>query len=364
MEFSGDGGESPPDKPNKKAECLKKEVNGQNICVERKVETFQVQGLENKFVNFIFVLDVSPSMTDDLARLGQAFEPLISQIKGINWQMFFTTADHGDHTLITEIIYYGENPSMGEHIVQHQKWQDYQGDQPYFGRLMYLEYQGKKQSQKQLNAKTPDYTNVFKDTLTRGLDEDCSLAPYCQGSMEQPLRALNSSLEQLAQNGSLATGDIVSFIITDEDERVEDQAHATTAEEVLQNFKKLFPEKSFHAFSLLIQDEECLAQQRKHSPQSVYGKKISKLAEMTQGKNISLCESNYGPPLEELSVLLRGLIESLKLKEEPILNGEITVEFVKGKNRPGWELQKNNLVFKEALEPGSEIKVSYFVKAK
>ena len=347
------------DDQSKNKECLKKEVEGQSICVEQKVETFQVKTLGSKSVDFLFVLDVSPSMTDDLARLGQSFEALMSQILISNWQMFFTTADHGDHD-------YEEDPVSGEKIFSHQKWQDYQGKEPYFGRFMQLEYQGKKLSQTDLSAKTLDYVNVFKDTLTRGLDEDCSLAPYCQGSLEQPLRVLDSSLARLALADTLTlrkSATLVSFIVTDEDERVEDQENATTADEVLRNFKKLFPGKPFHAFALLIQDEKCLTLQKQHSPQSVYGKKVSELAELTDGKNISLCEENYGPALQELSSLLRALIESLELKEEPILKEEIKVEFVKGK-RTDWKLTGNKLLFKKALSPGSEIKVSYFVKTK
>ena len=347
---------------NEKGGCLIKKVEGQDICVEQKVETFHVKNLHDRFVDFLFILDVSPSMTDDLAHLGQGFEDLISQIKGSNWQMAFTTADHGDHD-------YDEYLDSGIKVFSQQKWEDYQGDQPYFGQFMNLEYQGKKLPQIILDPATPDYVNIFKDTVTRGMDEECSLAPYCQGSLEQPLRVLNSSLKRLARSDSessfLKKSEVlVSFIVTDEDERVEDQNHATTAEEVLTDFSKLFPEKSFHVFTLLIQDETCLIQQKEHSLQSVYGTKISELAKITNGKNVSLCEENYGPPLQEISAILRTLIESLELKEEPILKEEIKVEFIKGESQENWKTVGNKLVFKEFLTPDSEIKVSYFVKAK
>ncbi len=350
------------EKNKKTNSCIIKKVEGQDVCVEQRVETFYIGNLHDRFVDFLFILDVSPSMEDDLARLGQGFEDLISQIKGSNWQMAFTTADHGDHN-------YGEELESGKKIFPQQKWEDYQGDKPYFGHFMHLEYQGEKLPQTVLNPQTPDYVNVFKDTITRDKDEDCLLAPYCQGSLEQPLRVLNSGIERLAQAESdssmLKNSEVlVSFIVTDEDERLEDQDHATTAEEVLNNFKKRFPEKSFHVFTLLIQDEECLVQQKKYSPQSVYGEKISELAKMTNGKNISLCEENYGPPLQEASALLRSLIESVELKEEPVLKAEIKVEFVKGKSQENWDTVGKKLVFKEFLTPDSEIKVSYFVKSK
>ena len=344
-------------------DCLEKEVKGKTICVIKKEETFQVDALNKKAVDFIFVLDVSPSMVEDLARLGQAFEDLMSQIVASHWQIFFTTADHGDHDHTID-------PVSGKTAFSHQKWQDYHEDQPYFGNFMYLEHQGKKINQKKLDAQTSDYINVFKDTVTRGPGGDCSLAPYCQGSLEQPLRVLKSSLERLAQGKQIgntlslnpSAKDTVSFIITDEDERSENSDQATTAEEVLGTFKKLFPEKSLHSFSFVIQDDECLARQKQYSPQSVYGQKVSKLAELTNGKNISLCEESYGLLLQELSHLVRSLIESLTLKEQPILESEITVEFKKGTPRTEWQLKGRKLIFKEVLELGSEIKVSYFVE--
>ena len=340
-------------------ECLKKTINGQEICVEQRIETFHVQKIEDKLVDFLFVLDVSPSMTNDLSRLGQAFESLMSQIHQSQWQIFFTTADHGDHD-------YSVDLDTDEKIFDHLKWEDYSGNEPFFGYFMHLEYQGKKMNQQQLNSETPDYINVFKDTLTRKSGDDCSLAPYCQGSLEQPLRVLNSSLERLAQSKTpilRESADFVSFIVTDEDERVEDPNQATKASEVLKTFNTLFPKKSFYSFGLLIQDEQCLTQQKNHSPQAVYGEKVSELASLTQGKNVSLCEEDYGPDLEELSRLLRIFMESVKLKEKPI-SPEIQVQFIKGKRQTGWKLEGNKLMFKKALEPGSEIKVSYFVKTK
>ena len=343
-------------------ECLSKKVNGELVCVEQRTETFHINDLGNKNVDFLFVLDVSRSMTEDLTRLGQAFKPLISQIRDTNWRMFFTTADHGDHDYLS----FGEEKQFSK-----QKWEDYAGEEPYFGQFMYLEYQGKKLNQQELSPSVSDYENVFKDTLTRLSEDGCSLAPYCQGDMEQPLRVLNSALERWAKNGGpTSIGEqarkrdtVVSFIVTDEDERSEDPKSALEASEVVENFKKWFPKKSFHSFALLVQDEACLEIQQKHSSDSVYGTRVSELAPLTQGKNISICEKNYGPALEGLSHLLRNLIQDLQLEEEPLVKEEVTVDFVKGADK-SWELKGKKLFFEEALQTGSEIQVSYFVRDK
>ena len=345
------------DGPQQESECIKKEVRGEMVCVEEKVEIFTVDELSSKSVDFLFILDVSPSMTDDLAHLGKSFESLMSQIIQSNWRMFFTTADHGDH----------DAHKIGDKIVfTQQKWSDYQGTEPIFGRFMNLEYKGKVLPQKYLDMRTPDFINVFRDTLTKTPGEDCSHAPYCQGSLEQPLRALKSVLERVAQDSSSGIrekADVISFIVTDEDERKEDPLSATTAQEVVETAKKLFPQKMFSAFSILIQDQQCLDQQRKHSPDSVHGKKVSELAELANGKNISLCEADYGPPLEDLSTLLRALIEGFFLAKEPISSEDIKVEFLNKKaSSKNWRLRGKKVIFPEGLEPGLQIKVSYFVE--
>ena len=362
LEFVDDGSESPPGPTvGGKAKCVKKMVKGRELCVKRVKETFHVKGVENKPVYFVFILDVSSSMEDDLARLGQAFEDMMSQVHKSNWRMFFTTADHGDHV---PWILPGGNLEF-----THQKWEDYKGDEPHFGQLMHLEHKGKKLDQKQLDAKTPDYIEVFKDTLTRNPGDGCDLAPYCQRDMEQPLRVLNSCLERWAQGGDdilseHPEADIISFTVTDEDERKEDQAHATTAKEVVDNFNTLFPHRSLYSFSLIIQDDKCLEQQKKYAIGSVYGTKVSELARLTHGDNISICEENYGPPLQKLSHILRSLIESVELKQDPVLAEDIKVEFIGGTTEVDWELRGKKLVFKEALKPGSKVKISYFVESK
>lgn len=342
-------------------ECLEKEIDGQIVCLEEKTEIFTVGELSNKWVDFLFVLDVSPSMTDDLARLGQSFESLMSQVIKSNWRMFFTTADHGDHVFNIA----GNN----EKIFTQQKWRDYQGTEPIFGRFMNLESKGKVLPQKYLDMSLSNYIDIFKDTLTRSPEDGCARAPYCQGALEQPLRVLNSVLERVAQDSSSGLrkqADIVSFIVTDEDERKEDPLSATTAEEVVQTAKELFPTKKFSAFSVLIQegDENCLNQQIKRSADSVYGTKVSELAHRTGGKNISLCEEDYGPPLQELSALLRSIIEGFSLKEEPISTADIKVEVLNNKKTIStkWKLVGKQMVFEGGLEPGLQVKVSYFVK--
>ena len=352
--------------------CLIQNIGGRDICVEQRVETFYVNQLENQAVDFLFVLDVSPSMSQVLERLGQAFLSLMSHIKTTRWRMFFTTADHGDHN-------YKENPNTGEKIFSEDRMEDYHGPAPYFGHFMNLEYKGKALDQNYLSPQVPDYIQVFQDTLTRNQEDSCSLAPYCQGAMEQPLRSLKASLTRFKSltppvaEPEQEPSSLISFIVTNEDERKEDPAKATTAQEVLDHFKALFPSKAFYSFGLLIQDEDseesenCLQKQSQLAEKearysAVRGGRVSELAQITGGKNISLCEEDFGPPLQHISQLLRKHIQSLSLKEEP-LSGPVRIEFLKGKSQTGWTREGKKLLFEDVLPLHSEIKVSYFVKA-
>ncbi len=397
VSISGPEEPEPAVKPPEAKSCLTHNVGGQDICVEQRVETFYVNQLESQAVDFLFVLDVSPSMGRVLERLGQAFSSLMSHIQSSRWRMFFTTADHGDHD-------YLENSNTGEKIFSQALMEDYHGTDPYFGHFMNLEYKGKTLDQIYLSPQTTDYVRVFQDTLTRNQEDSCSLAPYCQGAMEQPLRALKASLtrfkalvppvEEPEQESGPKQGpeaeqesgpkqgpeagpepepsSVISFIVTNEDERKEDPTQATTAQEVLDHFKALFPKKTFYSFGLLIQDDEseesqnCLQKQSQLESENHYsavpGVRVSELARITGGKNISLCEEDFGPPLRDISRLLRRHIQSLSLKEEP-LSKSVQLKFLKGKSQTRWKREGKKLVFEEVLPPDSEIKVSYFVKA-
>ena len=339
-------------------DCITKTVRGKEVCVQKKTQMFRVAGLKDHPVDFIFVLDVSDSMQDDLARIGKAFVPLISQIQETDWHILFTTADHGDH-------HFSESKETGKKTFTNQQWRDYTGDKPYFGQFMPLEHQGSLLLEKQLSKAVPQYQEVFRDTLTRNFEDSCHLPPFCQEGMEQPLRALNASIERLADSPSLlhSSGDIIAFLVTDEDERVEDAESADTAESVVQNVQQFFPGRSFHAFTMVIQDEACLLRQKQYAKGSQYGTKVSAIAELTQGQSLSLCEEDYRVAFAEMSSLLRSLIEKITLKEKPVLPKTMQVKFIKGAPIP-WRLHGQKLIFESPLDPGSQIKVSYWTLKK
>ncbi len=343
--------------------CVKKKEGDESICVEYRQKIFQV----TQSLDFLFVLDVSRSMEENLHRLGRAFRSMVSQLEFINWRMIFTTADHGDHRV-------DRNLATKERHFRQANWEDYEGEEPHFGKFMDLELSGKRLSKKWLSRDLPEYEAIFLDTLTRNEKESCDLAPYCQGDMEQPLRSLKASLERLYKNAKEQKGPVlrkgagfVAFIVTDEDERVEDPDSATSAKEVYNQFKQLFPNKEFYSVALLIKDDDCLHREQAYSPNVRYGEKIAELASFTGGENISICERNYVSSFEGLSHLLKTYVQSFSLadkKDQLILPQKVQVEFLGGQKPVGWKIFDNRLIFGQNLQEGAKIKVSYLIRLK
>ena len=300
-------------------------------------------------VDIVFVLDVSSSMKNNLKKLGSSMLDLLAHIQDFDWQMAFTTADHGDHT------------KTGEYVGQ-QRWEDYRGDQPHFGQFMNLEYRNKILNEKILNKQNKFYDTIFYDTLTINSQNPCSFPPFCQGDHEQPLRALKAVIEREENRDFFRPhSDLITIIITNEDERVEDQENATTAEEVVQAFQSQFSdEKNLYGFGILIQEEDkkCYrTQKRGHSVE--YGKVVSELAKKTYGKNISICSSDYGKALTNISQVIRNLVlDNVYLKTAFPSVHSLDVEITPQQNVQ-WKLEGRHIVFKPALKLGSKVKVTY-----
>ena len=202
--------------------------------------------------------------------------------------MAFTTADHGDHDYLF-------NPKTKEKVFfSPDRWQDYKGIRPAFGRFMPLQLGDHVSKGKILNANYQDYVQIFHDTITLDYKDqlqkelDCNKPPYCQEGLEQPLRVLKSVISQADSthhNFFKKDSVFVAFVVTDEREREEDSKRATTAQEVMKEFNKVFggmKEKRFIAYSVSIQDEVCLGEQSEKSSAG-YSKELDKLVDLTGG---------------------------------------------------------------------------------
>ena len=308
-------------------------------CFIEKVELFSVGDLENRPLDFIFVIDASGSMDPDLLKLGQGFQHLISKIEPMAWRMMFTLA-------WSEGIAYA----------------DYTGDKPFNGQFMKPEYQGSLISQYYLDKETPNYEQAFLDTLTRANLGEINLPPYSHRGDEQPLRSLKFAFERLADNKAhthLKEGaDVVVVIITDEDETA-----GVSAEQVIAVFEEHFPDKQLLAFAVLIKPEDpaCLSQQSSNNGGGEYGAFTSQLPIRTEGQNISICEVDYSASLEAFSRLILASQEDFKLEHRPDSKEDVKVRFIYG-TEVDWEIVGRKIKFERALDPGTTLEVRYFIR--
>ena len=316
-----------------------------------KQEIFEITKNTKHPLDILIVVDSSSSMNRHLENLGKSLSDILSVISNYDWQIAFTTVDHGDHEQVLQKLF------------SEEEWEDHASDSfPRFGNLMFLEKNGRISNKKILTQNTTSYEKVFYDTLSHSPERDCSLPPFCHKYLEQPLRSLKSALERSnLDNESFfrSHADFVSIIVTNEDERDEDAPRATSAQEVIQTFNSLFSfNKKFLSFGIIVNNKDCLNQEFQQSKKAQQAKRIAKLAQLTGGKNLSICAENYSLNLQKISNTIKNHIErSVFLKEFPFVDS-VEVEFLHGTPVP-WTLSRKKLVFKGKLTENTQIRVQY-----
>ena len=265
------------------------------------------------------------------------------------FKLAITTADHGDHEK--------RNGKVGE-----QKWQNYNGDRPYFGKFMHLEHRGNLLDTNILTTRIPNYRTVFYDTLTLNSGQgDCNgeLPPYCQGGHEQPLRSAKSALER-EENQDFFRGEgetVFILVFTNEDERVEDPENATTGQDVKDTFESLYPDNNLYGFGILVQDKSCYKNQRRANSRSEYSHRVAELAQVTLGRNISICRDDFGPAFAGISKLMKERVfDNVQLEQHP---KEVTQVSIEPLQNVDWKVKGRHILFDPALQPESKVTVHY-----
>ena len=291
---------------------------------------------KKSLTDILIVADTSESMYHHLHNLGRSLSDLLSIISDYDWQIGITSADHGDH----------EKP-----LGLQQNWKDHvSGIQGRFGGLMNLENKKALLKSKWLNSETRNYKDIFFHTLSHFPERNCNRPPYCHAKLEQPLRSLKTAmLRANLDNGVFfrPKADLVSLIITNEEERSEDRKRATKASYVVETFNKVFGhlDKKFIAFNILIMDEACLDKERQKSPVANKANSIAELAQLTGGDNISICSKDYGLALKGISKHIKNSLEnSILLKKEPV-PGSVQIEF-EG-SELAWQRYGRKIVFEK-----------------
>ena len=310
-------------------------------------ESFDLSHKSSK-LDILILVDASESMYHHLTSFGDSLRELLSVISNYDWRIGITSTDHGDHGKTTV------------RTSREAKWDDsvnWHAEKGKFGTLMPLQKNHHELSQERfLTKNVPNYENIFRLTLShQHLDERFMFPPYRQDPLEQPMRSLKSFIERVRLNqrpGGTSDffrvdADFVAIILTNEDERLEDQARATTAYHVMDTFNNLlgYLGKKFFAFSFIVTDNYCLEQEKDRAKGYLsLPRLIPQLAHLTGGYNSSICSDNYGRDLKELSRYVKRSIEnSVLLKHDPAPE-TVQVEFLSGREIP-WKLVGRKIIF-------------------
>jgi len=305
-------------------------------------------------VDILVVVDSSKSMYHHLNKLGRSLSSLLSVIHNYDWQMAFISVDHGDNKSSDHLI----------RISVQQKWQNHlTSKEPSYGRLMRLDDGQSLLKATILTKKQDNYEDIFYHTLSHIPEINCSRSPYCSGGLEQPLRSLKAAIErQQVDNASFfrPKADLVTLIITNEDERMGDETRATQAQEVLDVFHQVFQglNKQFINFNIMIKDNQCRAKELRKGQIASIGKAIGKLSVLTGGENIDICSADYSNELEKISHHIKFNLEnSLVLKNQPVPQS-VRIDF-KGSNKIPWSLVDKKITFKGKIKSDTSVSVYY-----
>ena len=303
---------------------------------------------DKSLVDILIVADSSPSMHHHLTSLGSSLSALLTIIYDYDWQIGITSAYHG--RLEDSNDDWRRPESLSKASVERG----------YFGALMNLEGRSGLLEEKILTPLMPNYRDIFLLTLS---DHSCLRPPYCHKGFEQPLRSLKSAIERVhLDNDSFfrPEADFVSLIITNEEERFEDQDNSTKAIEVIESFNLHFSnlKKKFVAFNILVTENNCRMEEIRNGNVASIAYSVSELAERTGGANLSICHSDYSQLLREISQHIKEFFEaSFVLKKRPV-PGTLVVE-LNGKESWNWQLYGQNLVLDYLPHDLANVSVSY-----
>ena len=344
-----------------------------NSCLLARTEIFKIP--KSIPVDILFIIDTSYSMEDTLNKIGKGFSSLMSYIDDdVDWRMAFTTSDHGDHQFYRSEEGVKVFPQLGD------RWQDYTGSEPKFGQFMNLQRnQNQMLKTKILTKDIPDYKNIFYHTITHdpslSFEERCQWPPFCQGDHEQPLRVLKSVIEQNAITQFFRDyAGLITFIITDEEERAEDFKKATTANEVLAKYDSTFHQskKTFIVYGISITNSDCLNSQKEQYQESSYSysSNLFELTKRTNGSLINICEDDYSSSFSEISKHIKDSVNEVPLEYVPVVSPsedvyvQITITNSNGVEIPvQWQntqLNSKSLSFSKGLPLGSELEIKYY----
>lgn len=284
-------------------------------------------------VDVLFVVDNSPSMSEEQELLGSALNSFISNMGRLDWQIGITTTDVSNGT-------YGIK-----------------------GGLVDMKGTG----QKVLNKNTPNFANIFKNTVKRDEVIGCNnTTKPCPSSDERPLEAVSLAIgkrggenAQFFRDGA----DLAVVIVSDEDEHSDGGAGAMSAATLAAVAQGAFGStKTFSAYGIVIQpgDSACLNANLALNS-AYYGYHAAALALLTGGVTGSLCDADYGPALSSIAGRIRDVVKSVTLQYTP---NPDTVQLVMTPfdSSLTWKIEGNQVRFSKSPKKGTRVEIVYLPK--
>lgn len=285
------------------------------------------QGSQPASVDILVVMDNSRSMVMEQERMAERTQNLLNEIESLNWQIGFTTTD----------------VSTGVHGLR--------------GDLMPLA--GRRESV--LRKDNPDARFIFGETMKR--EETLTCTPEnCPSGDEQPLAAVALALSK--KNSSNAgffreEADVMVLIISDEDERSNGAAGATTGEQLVASVRRnLRPDQKFIVSAIVVKpgDNDCLTSQ---APDGRTGNIISAAVTLTGGYLGSVCADDYAEQLKAIGELFRKSADTFEVTQAPN-RGTMRLSFDPPQPDTRWKIIGKRIVFTQNPPPvGTTMNVSY-----
>lgn len=303
--------------------------------------------------DILFIVDVSPSMYLTLANINKRLGDLLTSFSAnnIDWQVGISNAslDPRNSALF--------QPGALFPI----RAMSYDNGQPFTF----------------LNVSTPSYWEYFAGAMafqfSYEIDPDyCERPPYCAYGNPEPMRDLiaimNSSTDPLNAPFFREGSTFIPVIISSSDENAGQPQ--VSVSDVVAAFRKNLGKKmaGLRAVTVAIQpnDAQCLKQYSGLlagtflGGNPMYGSRLSDFATQTNGKNVSLCDSNLGKTLSDLKGALQPTLLKVTLRAAPA-EGSVRVTTVPASNVP-FTVNGNMISFSQALPANADVNITYIAK--
>ncbi len=321
--------------------------------------------------DILFVVDVSGSMSDEQARMGEMFPNFINILAGVDYRIAITTTD------VRDTFDLRDNTNRPDIVNGHGDFQD--GELVPFNDGSYF-----------LDGSLPLLTEqrFFEDTIkweqTLTCERNNYVEAHCPSGDERGILAAAMTFEKNPANFIRPIGHMALVILSDEDEGAGGdvlnsiaEPHREQPDRFIDYFKTIYPYKSLSVHSIIIQPKNLVprseiqnngetrcfnAQDNNNAPDGKYGFVYAALAGMTEGGVVGdICanDQNYTDQVREIGENVSIFRDTLACSPD---NGDVDVELIPD---PGYNIEliknlsQNEILFAEPLPPGTQVRVRY-----